>query len=696
MIPFGCLRLPEHYGERLWSMLAKSKAHKYVRRVPIPGKTTKSGKPRYRYFYHAAHGGGVGAHEHMVEGAAFRDDDGHWHIKKTDGEKLHIEHDESGKTKTVTRTELASMLEAAHAKDLADYRAKAAARVKEARESGASPKQIAALEEHVRRSGGEDPQAKRARVLKQIDEIEKKIDPYGVNTIRPKSWKPLVVSNPAEYARLRGQIHDLQESIGQRPWQRTKEQAKSLGIPEAKHREMVKEAMDAGKNVPPGVLAGHGLAGKEPAEPGAHLTRATADDIPLSLATAAHSGTSHTPDIRAKQERNGYVEHMRDLAAQLAKYETPENSDAIKTALEDYRQGYLKRAKDMLSAKSRVMSSMVTGPARFPVRSNEKKSNTADARREELIDWSEGARKRMIAEFNPEAKRAISSDRPDAVSALQTKLDGLEKQQALMIAANKVYRNASMSEDEKVSKLQALGMSESAARAGLKPDFAGRIGFADYATKNNAAEIRRLKERIGSVAQEQGKATTEHAFDGGRVVDDAESNRIRIYHDTKPSSETIAELKRHGFKWTPSEGAWQRQRSDAARHHAEAITGAKVLSGAPAAPPASKPEQAPADAPARALPVDSRLKRDATIRLTSGKIRPDRMELEFNAWRAMHGPGDSERRGFANGDPYLVHNGEGKPIADFTDEQLRDVIASRSVHKGLLSPLTAAFEELTR
>ena len=41
-------------------------------------------------------------------------------------------------------------------------------------------------------------------------------------------------------------------------------------------------------------------------------------------------------------------------------------------------------------------------------------------------------------------------------------------------------------------------------------------------------------------------------------------------------------------------------------------------------------------------------------------------------------PGDSERRGFANGDPYLVHNGEGKLIANFTDEQLRDVIALRS------------------
>ena len=214
MIPAGYLRLPERYGASLWAALAKGAAHKYVRRVPT-GKTTKTGKPRYRYYYHAAHGGGVGAHEHMVEGAAFQHDGGHWHIKKTDGDTLHIEHDESGKSQTVTRAELAKMLEAAHAKDLADYRAKAAARVKEARESGASAKQIAALEEHARRAA-------------------------------------------------------------------VKAEA------------------------------------KEPNRPGAHLTRATADDIPRSLATAAHSGTSHTPDVRAEQERNGYVEHIHNVAAQLA------------------------------------------------------------------------------------------------------------------------------------------------------------------------------------------------------------------------------------------------------------------------------------------------------------------------------------------------------------------------------------------
>jgi hypothetical protein len=148
-----------------------------------------------------------------------------------------------------------------------------------------------------------------------------------------------------------------------------------------------------------------------------------------------------------------------------------------------------------------------------------------------------------------------------------------------MVAANKVYRSKSLGDDEKVAKLVELGVSPTVARAQLKPDFAGRIGFPDYALVNNSANIRRLETRAESVATEQAKATTEHEFAGGRVVDDADANRVRIYHDSKPSADVIAKLKSSGFKWSPSEGAWQRQRNNAARYAAGVITGAAIGKG---------------------------------------------------------------------------------------------------------------------
>ena len=67
-------------------------------------------------------------------------------------------------------------------------------------------------------------------------------------------------TDPSRYAKLRAKIHALEESIGARPWQRTKEQVWAAGrLPAHKHREMVDAALLLGKNVPEAVLASHGM-----------------------------------------------------------------------------------------------------------------------------------------------------------------------------------------------------------------------------------------------------------------------------------------------------------------------------------------------------------------------------------------------------------------------------------------------------
>ena len=87
---------------------------------------------------------------------------------------------------------------------------------------------------------------------------------------------------------------------------------------------------------------------------------------------------------------------------------------------------------------------------------------------------------------------AISSDDPDAPEKLRERIAALEASQATMIAANKIYRSK-LTDAAKIEKLVALGLSEAAAKGGLQPDFAGRIGFPGYALTNNNANIRPLK-----------------------------------------------------------------------------------------------------------------------------------------------------------------------------------------------------------
>lgn len=150
LVPAGALILPLWYVETL---LAKGAMHRYIKRVPLPGKTTKTGRQRYRYFYHVGHGGGVHAQDHMVEGASFKHSGGHWHIDRTDDDELTVRHDETGETKSLTRAELGAMLEAEHGAGIAGYHAKVRADYAEALANNASPKQLAALEKRADRAG---------------------------------------------------------------------------------------------------------------------------------------------------------------------------------------------------------------------------------------------------------------------------------------------------------------------------------------------------------------------------------------------------------------------------------------------------------------------------------------------------------------------------------------------------------------
>ena len=47
--------------------------------------------------------------------------------------------------------------------------------------------------------------------------------------------------------------------------------------------------------------------------------------------------------------------------------------------------------------------------------------------------------------------------------------------------------------------------------------------------------------------------------DGGEIVKNAELNRLQIVFDEIPGEEIRDELKRNGFRWSPSNQAWQRQ-----------------------------------------------------------------------------------------------------------------------------------------
>jgi hypothetical protein len=161
---------------------------------------------------------------------------------------------------------------------------------------------------------------------------------------------------------------------------------------------------------------------------------------------------------------------------------------------------------------------------------------------------------------NAESNNAISSDDPDAIQKLKNKVASLEKNQEIMRAANKIIRKGNTPEN--IAALVALGLSAQQAEESFKPDFCGRIGFADYQLSNNNANIRRIKERIAYLERSNAKPTIETEENGIRFVDNSEANRYQIFFNGKPKEEIRSLLKHRGFRWSPTNGAWQRFRKN--------------------------------------------------------------------------------------------------------------------------------------
>jgi Domain of unknown function (DUF3560) len=165
-----------------------------------------------------------------------------------------------------------------------------------------------------------------------------------------------------------------------------------------------------------------------------------------------------------------------------------------------------------------------------------------------------------------ESNVIIFSDDPDATEKLVDKIERLKKRQGVMKRANHLIRKADR------EGLANLGFSEETITKLLAQDFASRAGFPNYALANNSANIRRLEKRLVAIQNVQHDETAEVQFPSGvRLVDNVEANRLQILFPEIPSEEIRRELKRNGFHWSPTAGAWHRRRSNRATYLAKLI-----------------------------------------------------------------------------------------------------------------------------
>lgn len=269
------------------------------------------------------------------------------------------------------------------------------------------------------------------------------------------------------------------------------------------------------------------------------------------LAVRAFDGTSHSPEERARFYIHSYEDTLQSDLKLIPNEEQ-----------ERYTAKFREWVRTLFERHSRILSPMITGPARFPTSRNNKANNAYDNAVNEFEEW----RKRAIKAINKRIEDAKPEEQKQAEEWLRLKRD-IEDIAATLKAIdtgeNKYsYRPLFVSSlYGKLERIANNGKADLILKATEyikqlnetlpKPIFTARHKFWKL------SEV--VQASIKKESELRDKDDAEMAFDGGMVVKNYSEDRLQILFDEKPDHETISKLKHNGFRWSPRFKAWQRQ-----------------------------------------------------------------------------------------------------------------------------------------
>ena len=252
----------------------------------------------------------------------------------------------------------------------------------------------------------------------------------------------------------------------------------------------------------------------------------------------------------------GYCDYIYDVVDKVEE-QKPEYAERARYMAERYCRKLADYYNSYYRNEASCPSVMICGAGNFPVRKKERQNSRRDSLMQEWKKLQEYAEK---IENILLCKQPILSNDENVIERLQDKIDDLEKNKELMKELNKHFRKHDSLEDydgeitERLKERVEFFISQ-----GWKPHFD---------TTNTNAEIRRLRGRLEKIkrVKEQGTSEETTADENGnelfKVVKNTDIMRLQLIFDGKPEAEVRDILKQNGFRWSPKNGAWQRQLTD--------------------------------------------------------------------------------------------------------------------------------------
>lgn len=247
-----------------------------------------------------------------------------------------------------------------------------------------------------------------------------------------------------------------------------------------------------------------------------------------------------------------------DIAQRL-----PYLAEKAEAKAQNYAKKLAEYYNDYYRNEASCPSVMICGPANFPTRKKERQNSRRDTLQQEFQNLQA-----YSASIKAMGTGGISADDPNALERLRQKLDMLEAARKRMKQINAHFRQYQtmegypepLTEQEKqhISYMVESGFSK----------------WGIYDTSNISATIRSTKERLERLEAQKAQETKETETEFCTVLENTEIMRLQLIFPDKPDEETRNILKGNGFRWSPKNGAWQRQLTNNAKYAAQNVLNA--------------------------------------------------------------------------------------------------------------------------
>ena len=228
---------------------------------------------------------------------------------------------------------------------------------------------------------------------------------------------------------------------------------------------------------------------------------------------------------------------------------SPEAQERLDRLLESFKVKYADWINRSNKNGAGHVSVMIAGPSNYNMRAHEKYLNRERSLWAEYDDVKDIDNK-IWSIVNGD--KIIKSDDENAIEKLKEKL------------------------------AKAIDEHEGYKAYNVKARKEGKETLAAYVLQNSNGRIKGIKDRIAHLERIAAKAAvtpqieiaSEAETNGIKIIDNLEAQRLQIIFPGKPESSIREQLKKNGFRWCPTAGAWQSYRSDRATKIAKEIIAA--------------------------------------------------------------------------------------------------------------------------